>query len=664
MEGTRLGHKMGDGRWLAALIAAIAVLAAAAPASAVADVGHRDHSYSGTTAPLGTKRAESALWFNDGTWWANMWDRTSGDFHIWRLNTATQAWIDTGVTVDTRAHTHADTLWDGQKLYIASHVHSDSPSSGYPTYLYRFSYDVVSRTYSRDAGFPVQINNHRVKAVVIDKDSTGKLWATWIQGSRPYVNRTTGDDRQWGTPFIPALSGTTTTSDELSSLIAFDGNKIGLMWSNQTSANRGYWFSVHRDGDPDTSWQPSVRARSGAESADDHINLKTDSSGRVYAAVKNSFDGSSEPETELLVRAPDTGAWSRHLLGTVGQCTNRPIVLVDEVRGVLHVLQTAPTAPLFTCTTSGGTIYQKTSPIGSISFPSGLGTAVIEDSDSVVHDVSSTKQTVSGATGLAAMAVNPSTKFYWHMFAPLGPPPPPSAPTASFTGSPRSGAAPLAVSFTDTSTGAPGSWSWDFGDGTTSTVRNPTHTYDDPGTYTVALTASNAAGSDTETRVGYITVEAGQPTQTFAPVADVYAKESEPTLNFKSTSNLRVKDEAGNRYWSYLKFAVSGVAGTVQSAKLRLFVVDPSADGGSLRSVPDNAWIESGVTWNAAPAFDSTSLASAGRITTGTWVDLDLTGHVTGDGTYSFALVNTSSDSAIYNSREGANPPQLVVVTD
>jgi len=650
---------------LKAAVAAVvaAAVAAALPAAASADVGTRDHSFSGTSAPLGTKRAESALWFNDGTWWANMWDASSQDFHIWRLNTVTDAWIDTKVTVDTRSSTHADTLWDGTKLYIASHVHADSPASGYPTYLYRFTYDPIQRTYSRDAGFPVQINNYKSKSVVIDKDSTGKLWATWIQSSRPYVNRTVGDDLHWGTPFIPTLNGTTTTSDELSSLIAFDGDKIGLMWSNQTSTNRGYWFAVHRDGQPDTSWEPSVRARSGAESADDHINLKTDSTGRVYAAVKNSFDGSSDPETELLVRRPDTGAWSNHLLGTVAQCTNRPIVVVDETQQTLHVLQTAPKPPSLSCTTTGGTIYEKTSPMGSVSFPSGLGTPVIQDSDSVVHDVSSTKQLVSAATGLAAIAVNPSTKFYWHTFAPLGPPPEPSAPTAAFSGSPTAGAAPLAVSFSDASTGDPTSWSWDFGDGGTSTAKSPTHTYTNPGTYTVRLTVSNTAGSDTQTQADYVTVGATDPSRTFTPVADAYAKESEPTTNFRSTSNLRVKNQTGSRYWSYLKFTVAGVAGTVQSAKLRLFVTGASPDGGTLRSVADNSWTESGLTWNTAPTFASTALASVGAIATGTWVELDVTGHVDGDGTYSFALVDGGSTTAIYSSRDGTNPPELVVTT-
>jgi hypothetical protein len=62
------------------------------------------------------------------------------------------------------------------------------------------------------------------------------------------------------------------------------------------------------------------------------------------------------------------------------------------------------------------------------------------------------------------------------------------------------------VQFTDTSTGSPTSWLWNFGDSTTSTLQNPTKTYSSPGTYTVTLTATNAGGSDGETRTGYIVV--------------------------------------------------------------------------------------------------------------------------------------------------------------
>ncbi len=80
------------------------------------------------------------------------------------------------------------------------------------------------------------------------------------------------------------------------------------------------------------------------------------------------------------------------------------------------------------------------------------------------------------------------------------------APTAGFIGSPTSGTEPLTVNFTDQSTDATG-WSWDFGDGVgTSTLQNPNYTYDNAGTYTVTLTATNACGSDQLVRTDYITV--------------------------------------------------------------------------------------------------------------------------------------------------------------
>lgn len=83
-------------------------------------------------------------------------------------------------------------------------------------------------------------------------------------------------------------------------------------------------------------------------------------------------------------------------------------------------------------------------------------------------------------------------------------------PVASFSASPASGSAPLKVAFTDKSTGAPTSRNWNFGDGTSSTEKNPTHTYSKAGTYTATLKATNEAGGDTETKINYITAAESQ----------------------------------------------------------------------------------------------------------------------------------------------------------
>jgi PKD repeat protein len=92
-----------------------------------------------------------------------------------------------------------------------------------------------------------------------------------------------------------------------------------------------------------------------------------------------------------------------------------------------------------------------------------------------------------------------------------------TAPAAAFSGNPVSGTAPLVVAFTDKSTGNPASWAWSFGDGTSSTVKNPTHTYSSAGTYTVSLTVTGSGGSATRTEPDYITVTAPVPTPSPTP---------------------------------------------------------------------------------------------------------------------------------------------------
>jgi len=84
---------------------------------------------------------------------------------------------------------------------------------------------------------------------------------------------------------------------------------------------------------------------------------------------------------------------------------------------------------------------------------------------------------------------------------------PPEVVGAGFTADLTSGPVPLAVNFTDQSTGDISSWSWDFGDGATSTEQNPPHTYTDAGTYTVSLAVTGLCGSDTEVKANFITVE-------------------------------------------------------------------------------------------------------------------------------------------------------------
>ena len=628
--------------------------------AATGDIGFEGPSTANAgTSPTASK-PESKLWWNDGHWWASMWSSARNDYHIFRLDIGTQTWTDTGVRIDDRATTHADALWDpaaangAGKLYLASHKFSEKPSNGYPSRLYRYSYNASTGTYALDSGFPVVINNYRLETLVIDKDSTGRLWATWVQGGKVWVNATTCaptcNDASWGNAFqLPGAA--TVSADDISSLVAFSGNHIGVMWSNENTATD--YFAIHNDGDADGAWAMET-ALSGAKAADAHIDLKTTADGRVFAAVKTSKTTSTDPLTMLLVRPAGGGAWGGYRFGTVADGHTRPIVEIDEEHGVVHMFATS--------SSSGGSIIEKTSPIDNVSFPAGMGTEVIRDASTLnVNDPTSTKQNVTSATGLVVVA-HSTSRNYFHSFEDLsgGAPQPP---VASFTATPTTGDAPLIVHFADTSTGGVQSRAWDFQDDgiTDSNSATPSFTYSTPGVYTARLTVTNGAGTDDATRTITVTEPSGGGGRlTFTPTDDTYVKQSAPNRASGADVTLRVYKTSTEDTQTYIRFVVSGISGTVTNAKLRLWVVDGSTGSGSLYSVPDTSWTEAALTYTNKPAVGSL-LAGSQAAPVGTWIEFDVTSVLAADGTYAFALLDGPGNTAWYSSKEGASDPELVV---
>jgi PKD repeat protein len=124
----------------------------------------------------------------------------------------------------------------------------------------------------------------------------------------------------------------------------------------------------------------------------------------------------------------------------------------------------------------------------------------------------------------------------------------PSVPVASFSATPVSGPAPLAVSFTDASSGSITGWSWQFGDGGTSNVQNPSYIYSKAGNYAVTLNVTGPGGSNQAIKSGYVTVSApptgggtgtggGTPANTAGLVA---------AYGFEEASGTQVIDASGN----------------------------------------------------------------------------------------------------------------------
>jgi len=238
-----------------------------------------------------------------------------------------------------------------------------------------------------------------------------------------------------------------------------------------------------------------------------------------------------------------------------------------------------------------------------------------------------------------------------------------AAPFAAFAAVPPFGRAPLEVAFADLSADHPTSWFWNFGDGTTSGERHPIHLYPASGSYDVSLVATNAQGADAETQYAAVEILPPLPSVAFTAIADARVSSGSPTQNFGSSSTVRARLTSSTTDQSYLRFTVSGLGELrVTKAVLRVFVTDPSVEGGKI-TVASGGWNESTLTWANAPGIGTTVLDSVGTVFPDAWVEFDVSQLVRGEGTYDFGLSNGSSNSAIYSSREGAHPPELVVFT-
>jgi hypothetical protein len=149
---------------------------------------------------------------------------------------------------------------------------------------------------------------------------------------------------------------------------------------------------------------------------------------------------------------------------------------------------------------------------------------------------------------------------------------------------------------------------------------------------------------------------------TIVPDADSRVEESTPTTNY-GTSYLRAdfSSSAANAE-SYLRFTVSGVAATVLSAKLRLHSTgDGTVDGPAVYTA-ESSWGETTINWSNRPARTSSARDDKGAISADTWVEFDVTPFVTGNGTYTFNLVTTSTDGVNFYARETTTlRPELVL---
>jgi hypothetical protein len=146
---------------------------------------------------------------------------------------------------------------------------------------------------------------------------------------------------------------------------------------------------------------------------------------------------------------------------------------------------------------------------------------------------------------------------------------------------------------------------------------------------------------------------------TFAPEADAMVQEALPDQNSGKVNAMR--SDTSPHEVSYLRFNVQGASQPITSAKLRLWVRDGTANAPAIAPSGDVTWSETAITWSNRPAV-GTSGPDLGAVTTGTWIEYNVTSLVRGNGRFTLALVPQSSDALSVNTRESAaDRPQLIV---
>jgi hypothetical protein len=185
------------------------------------------------------------------------------------------------------------------------------------------------------------------------------------------------------------------------------------------------------------------------------------------------------------------------------------------------------------------------------------------------------------------------------------------------------------------------------GDSGSATQPSPT-----PATATPTPTPTAAAGTGPNSSTQMI----------FIATADARVRADEPTKNYGGEKSVRVDSDPDTD--SYLTFAVTGAGGrTIASARIRVYVTESGKAGVSCRSVLDTTWGEQTIVYNNRPQPSGPALGTtSATVTSGSWVEFDVTTVVRGNGVFSFVIGASNTDGVAFASREsGSRAPQLVV---
>jgi hypothetical protein len=216
------------------------------------------------------------------------------------------------------------------------------------------------------------------------------------------------------------------------------------------------------------------------------------------------------------------------------------------------------------------------------------------------------------------------------------------------------------------------SYDWQF-------VPEPGKTFSDPGTRNCFTTSSTPPTSvpgatntpvanptnvaPTQTAPSQATPTAAAPSDglTFNPIADAYVTSAIPNTNYGGSQQIRF--DASPVVNGYLTFKVQGLNAAVARVQLKLYANSSTSVGCKVFAVPNVAWGERAITYNTAPPLGK-QIGSIGAFPGSSWITIDVTPLVTGNGTFSLAISGLNGTAVSLASREtGAKAPQLIVTT-
>jgi hypothetical protein len=387
------------------------------------------------TDPAG-RSLQSRLWSIDGRWWGALVEPGTRETRIHELSLDGSTWSDTGVVIDERPGAMADALWSGDHLYVASAVPGRSPSNG--VRVTRFSRDAGGR-FVLDPNFPFHLTERGVAAASIARDTSGRLWAAFVQEGRVLVTHSVDDEAVWSPPEPVGDEAATVGPADVAALVADGTGRLGLAWSD--SGDKTILFANRDDRDAPDRWFPTETALEGLPLADEPISVAADEDGTVFVAVETAVAddpgaGPTDPGSVILARDP-AGTWRTALIARVEDRLGQPVAVVDRGAGDLYVFAASPRR--------GGTIHVKRSGFDRLEFPAGRGLTVIADpSNPDIAFLTSTKGPIELADGFVVLGFDEQTGFYWH--AVIGPPTGVVLPSASSSSSPGASPSPSAGS--------------------------------------------------------------------------------------------------------------------------------------------------------------------------------------------------------------------------